>query len=201
MSVYAYPYIRYPNGLNLVGVRKSDLRVVKTHRNIRNGLVELLRNKEFNDFTVQELLEVAMINRATFYKYYRGLDDLAGEMIEDFKNMFSEALRHRFDLVDRARFLGEISPELFSKKDLVMALWKIKTPRHNLYGDMMSMIKDAYSSHAGDRNVPPENVDYQATIFATLALTTTQYFLERNQPVPVKRVYEQWSEIISLTKL
>ncbi len=142
-----------------------------------------------------------MINRATFYKYYRGLDDLAGQMIKDFKAMFAEALRHRFDLVDRERFLGEISPDLFSKKDLVMALWKIKTARHNLYNDMMHMIKNAYSSYADDRDVLSENVDYQATIFATLALTTIQYYLERNQPIPVKKVYEQWSEIILLTKL
>ncbi len=82
-----------------------------------------------------------------------------------------------------------------------MALWKIKTARHNLYNDMMHMIKNAYSSYADDRDVLSENVDYQATIFATLALTTIQYYLERNQPIPVKKVYEQWSEIILLTKL
>ena len=49
---------------------KIDLRVVKTKRNIKSAMVSLLNEKDFHDITVQDILDRALINRSTFYRYY-----------------------------------------------------------------------------------------------------------------------------------
>ncbi len=47
--------------------KSPDLRVVKTHKVIREAFVMLLSEQEYNDITIQAILDCAKVNRATFY--------------------------------------------------------------------------------------------------------------------------------------
>ena len=49
---------------------KMDLRIKKTYLLLHNAFTELLEEKRFEDFTVNELCDRAMIRRATFYKHF-----------------------------------------------------------------------------------------------------------------------------------
>lgn len=49
---------------------KTDLRVLKTHKALCNTFAEMLEEKKFEDITVNELCERAMVRRATFYKHF-----------------------------------------------------------------------------------------------------------------------------------
>ena len=53
-----------------------DKRILKTKKQLTNTLLELLNNKQAKDITVLELCKKAKINRTTFYKYYKDVDDL-----------------------------------------------------------------------------------------------------------------------------
>ena len=55
--------------------KSPDLRVVKTHKVIREAFIMLLSEQEYNDITIQAILDCAKVNRATFYKYYSGKGD------------------------------------------------------------------------------------------------------------------------------
>jgi AcrR family transcriptional regulator len=50
--------------------QKTDLRIVKTHKALVDGFLQLLGEKRFEDITVNELCERAMVRRATFYKHF-----------------------------------------------------------------------------------------------------------------------------------
>lgn len=50
--------------------QKLDLRVQKTYLALHNAFTELLEEKRFEDFTVNELCDKAMIRRTTFYKHF-----------------------------------------------------------------------------------------------------------------------------------
>lgn len=50
--------------------QKLDLRIEKTYLSLRNAFTALLEEKKFEDFTVSELCERAMIRRTTFYKHF-----------------------------------------------------------------------------------------------------------------------------------
>src|SRR5262245_1630042 len=55
---------------------RTDLRVRRTHKALRDALIDLIVAKGFNATSVRDLTERAMVNRATFYRHYRDKDDL-----------------------------------------------------------------------------------------------------------------------------
>lgn len=52
-------------------INTQDLRVVKTINNIENVFLDLLQERDFSAITVQDILDRALINRKTFYRYYK----------------------------------------------------------------------------------------------------------------------------------
>lgn len=49
---------------------QTDLRVVKTLKQIDTALLSCLADTPFEKITVEQLCRAALINRSTFYKYY-----------------------------------------------------------------------------------------------------------------------------------
>jgi len=47
-----------------------DLRIQKTYKALTEAFLQLLKTKRFESITVNELCEVAMVRRATFYKHF-----------------------------------------------------------------------------------------------------------------------------------
>ncbi len=50
--------------------QKTDLRIIKTHKALTDAFWQLLGEKKFEDITVNELCDRAMVRRATFYKHF-----------------------------------------------------------------------------------------------------------------------------------
>lgn len=50
--------------------KKLDLRIQKTYLALHNAFTGLLEHKRFEDITINELCERAMIRRTTFYKHF-----------------------------------------------------------------------------------------------------------------------------------
>jgi AcrR family transcriptional regulator len=63
---------------------KQDLRVVKTKRNIKREMMDLLKKKPVEKITVTELASQAIINKGTFYHHYSDIYDLYQELVSDF---------------------------------------------------------------------------------------------------------------------
>lgn len=56
--------------------RKTDPRVLRTRRWLRNALIELITEKGYEQVLVQDITERAELNRATFYLHYGDKDEL-----------------------------------------------------------------------------------------------------------------------------
>lgn len=61
----------------------ADKRAIKTRKAITNALAELLSEKELRKITVQEISDLADVNRVTFYKHYLDIYDLYEKMEKD----------------------------------------------------------------------------------------------------------------------
>ena len=62
---------------------KTDLRVVKTKRLIRDAFCALLRTKPVNRITVTSLAQHAQINKGTFYLHYSDIYALYEQVLEE----------------------------------------------------------------------------------------------------------------------
>lgn len=75
--------------------RKIDRRILRTRDALGDALVALMHEKNFEDITVQQVLDRAGVARSTFYVHYRDKDDLFVSDVEDFLEMLSTALKRQ----------------------------------------------------------------------------------------------------------
>jgi AcrR family transcriptional regulator len=74
---------------------KTDRRVLRTRNALGDSLVALLQERDFEQITVQDVLDRAGVGRSTFYVHYRDKNDLFLSDVEDFFEMCSSLLsRH-----------------------------------------------------------------------------------------------------------
>ncbi len=109
---------------------KIDLRVVKTKKNIKDSFIALLKSNDFHEITVQNILDIALINRTTFYKHYHDKYDLAHQLAADYLEISNSYLTERFIEItdDELLHLVEtIYSHILSQKHFIQALWSIKT--------------------------------------------------------------------------
>lgn len=61
----------------------TDLRIIKTNRAIKEAFLTLLKQKSFDNISVKNLCDMAMISRGTFYLHYQDKYDLADTIEND----------------------------------------------------------------------------------------------------------------------
>ena len=70
----------------------KDRRVLRTRDTLGDALVALMQEKNFDDITVQDLLNRAGVGRSTFYVHYRDKDDLFLSDVEEFLEQCCNAI-------------------------------------------------------------------------------------------------------------
>lgn len=73
--------------------KKEDLRVKKTKIALKTALSKLILEKDFDDITVTALCGEAMINKKTFYNYYKTTHDLLSAIIEEYLQNFIDRIK------------------------------------------------------------------------------------------------------------
>lgn len=73
---------------------KNNKRRRASQEKIERAFIELLQTRELNDITVSDIINLAQLNRSTFYANYLDIFDLADktrELLErEFSNLFAE---------------------------------------------------------------------------------------------------------------
>lgn len=73
-------------------IEKTDRRVTKTKRAIKNAFVKLLSEKDFNNITVKNIADEADIDRKTLYNHYGGIYEIRDELENDFIILLEQAI-------------------------------------------------------------------------------------------------------------
>lgn len=68
--------------------KNEDIRSRRTRKQLRQALIDLTAEIGYDAVTVTELAERAMINRATFYRYYEDKEDLLFRGMYEFFDSF-----------------------------------------------------------------------------------------------------------------
>ena len=65
---------------------KIDRRIQRTRLALRTALLELLKHKNYDDISLEEITEQANVGRATFYLHYKDKEDLILEQFSEMAN-------------------------------------------------------------------------------------------------------------------
>lgn len=62
---------------------KVDRRILKTQVALKNAVIELMSEKNFDDISIQDLSDRANVSRGTIYLHYLDKFDLLDKLIEE----------------------------------------------------------------------------------------------------------------------
>lgn len=69
---------------------KTDLRIKKTNYAIKTAFWQLLYTEDYSKITVRQILSLANVNHATFYKHYANKEDLLTAIEDDLLSEFKK---------------------------------------------------------------------------------------------------------------
>ncbi|MFD1738242.1 TetR/AcrR family transcriptional regulator [Bacillus salitolerans] len=89
-------------------MKKTDLRVVRTQKLIKEALLKLIDKKGFDAITIQDIADEAFINRATFYLHYQDKYDLLDQISNTYLKELMDVMNISFHLKN-----GEVNVKRF----------------------------------------------------------------------------------------
>lgn len=155
---------------------KHSSAFIRTDHAIEQAFIRLLRQKSFEELTVQDLLDETPVTRGTFYAHYRDKYEIAERMMERLSQQEQEMLPD-FSGKDFSTTTQLIESALLQNRTTAETLLRIHTDTIHLEQDIRQRHKEKYlrSSNSPHRET-------EAEIYAG-AMTTLQllYFTEKHE--------------------
>jgi AcrR family transcriptional regulator len=176
---------------------RSDARTLRTYRALSTALVDLMKTREFDAITVQDLLDRARVGRATFYSHFRNKDDF---LLTDLERMLG-ALESQFDRsVGNTRRLAPIA-ELFAH--LAEARGFVDAIERS---GRMELVYDIASGHLAriiERRlkalaVEPRELPLSAAsrVFGAMAMELGKWWLDRETSFSARDMDQRFHELV-----
>lgn len=177
---------------------RTDRRVVRTKRAIRNALIRLLSQKSINEITVKDLADTADINRKTFYNYYSDIHQVIDEMENELVAAFEDALQENVfnpDMQNPYAVFSKLTEILSSDIDFYGYLLK-SDATSNLIAKIMSALKSKAREAFADQVSLDDNtlgliIDYVAAGM----IAVYQSWFNSDRKLPIEKISEQVSII------
>ncbi|MFB5679056.1 TetR/AcrR family transcriptional regulator [Paenibacillus terreus] len=168
----------------------EDLRVRRTHKLLYNALLDLMEKQPFENITVKQICDSAMVHRTTFYTHFndkfdlltRALRQIAEEELniatasispsESFKEVFSAAIKHK------RLFSQLLTEERDSLRNLL---------RREMKAGMMKYLEDNHIS------IEYNSIDLQINLEAYIGcvLGVLNWWLDNNMPIDQEDIYKK----------
>ncbi len=183
-----------------------DKRITKTNTAIYGALAELLQEKDFEDLSVEDILQRSKVSRSTFYAHFKTKGDVLDSVSRNiFDHVFSHGLsrEHSHDfshesIFDYESFFTHILYHLKDEQALIKAILG-GTCKQRFFKSLREKMEDLidHSLHEGlfARKEVPEEFQVRAIVESFLSLIEywfasglrespekmTSYFIELNK--------------------
>lgn len=158
--------------------KKIDLRVKRTRKMIIDAFIELVKEKGYENITVQDIANRAMINRATFYAHFKDKQDL-------YDCIFSLAIEAFGSVLDTDKLL---EGNRLKVKQIEIVLTRIYKEIYK-NRDFFQIIFDSSASELIRKKIADIIDEKYADIFAKLKIT------ENDIEVPIDFIIEYMTSI------
>lgn len=181
---------------------KTDLRIIKTRKALCDAFLVLLSEKRFEDITVGELCDRAMVRRATFYKHYADKYEFFSFFIRQYEETFSLDAKERqkdslsdyssFMFGKCIQFLQEHREIVQSTLDSNMLPVMLDLFTEEIYRNTLFLIKE--NKHLlATLSVTPETL---AAFYAGGIVQVTRQWIMSNPQRSVESLSEDFSRIL-----
>jgi AcrR family transcriptional regulator len=176
------------------GSEVTDRRILRTRKMLLDSLATLLKNKSFEDISVQEIADEANVNRNTFYLHYPDKGALLQAMTE---SRFRDLVERRgISLVDcrgalRAIALG-VCDYLAETRDCACQLARLP-----LEGAIISVVEGIFREGLGrHEKVPGTDPALQATTAAWAVFGAARLWFQTGCRIPAEEMAAEIEDLV-----
>ena len=161
-----------------------DKRVIKTKKSLYEGLLEVMKDKAFEDIKISDICEKAMTNRSTFYDHFSDKYELLASLMKDLRSELSEALEeNKKDNLKPKEYYMEVIKLLLdhisSNIDIYNAILKKNSNSiviDMLYDTLIKNISDELDKTERSTDIPSEVVTkFYVTAVTNICLDYIRY--------------------------
>ncbi|WP_195515357.1 TetR/AcrR family transcriptional regulator [Enterococcus dispar] len=160
-------------------MKKIDLRVKRTNKMIIEAFIQLVEKNGFEQVTVQDIADEAMINRTTFYAHYKDKQDLYETIFDYALTAFTSVLNptelvkgNRIKVKQIERVMSQIYSNIYDNRKFYLIIMdgsaneilrkKIADVLNEQYADIFNRLKITEN----DIEVPMDFIiEYMTSIF------------------------------------
>lgn len=174
-----------------------DVRTLRTYRALSSALVDLMKTRDFDAITVQDLLDRAGVGRTTFYSHFRNKDDF---LLTDLERMLS-AVESHFDLTAggtrRLAPITELFTHLANARAFAEALersGRMETVLDIASGSLARIIERRLRDLGAEpRDLPPNAA---ARVFGAMAMELAKWWLSRQAPYTAREMDARFHDLV-----
>ncbi len=126
-------------------VQKKDLRIRRTHKLLSDALFELLETTRYDDISVVDICEKAMVHRATFYKHFKDKDEFIEYVTKEKLREFYFTSMKKYDFSDKKNLYKAVIRTILSfiEENKQMIRFASKGTNSNFFESIKKIVQDA----------------------------------------------------------
>ena len=180
-------------------VRKPNRRVLNTRNALGDALIELMRERPFEEITVQQVLDRANVSRATFYTHYSDKADLLMGDVDDFWEMASTLLSRRKEVSNRIAPVRELLAHVAGEQKLhaaMLASGKLRDVIELGEAHFVRGIERRFSELSNMRQVSPQQRTVLAHMFASALFAMLNWWLQHGKNVSATEMDDLYHQMV-----
>ena len=178
---------------------KTDRRILRTRQFIMDAFAELLEQKPFEKIGINEIADLANINRSTFYLHFEDkyalLDEYIAELLKDLQEQ-SEVLAHATEFSGVENSLRIVLSCLYDRKSQFRILFKKENspyfqPRFKAI--ILNVIAQGSSQQPSVGDLESE---FAAQVKTSALAGIVEWWLSSSDPLPVEAMVENVMKVL-----
>ena len=181
--------------------RKEDLRVIKTKRNLYEGLLSLMKDKSFEDIKVSDICQTSLINRSTFYDHFNDKYELLNSLIKDLEIELIEKLEENHNIESAKEYYMKMIELLFDHISENLAIYTsiIKNNNNSIAFDMVmeALFKDiekTFISHNQYQGSIP--VEIITSFYVSAVANVCLYYIRKPKEYTKNQILTYLNELL-----
>lgn len=185
-------------GIVLESKPKEDLRVRRTHKHLYNALLELMETQPFENITVKQICDLAMVHRTTFYTHFNDKYDLLSHTL---RQIAEEELDFSTTPHSPAESLREVLTAASKNKNLFTQLLSEERDslRNLLRREMGAGIHKQLTEDLLTEkfSIEDNSIDIQIIIeaYTGAIIGVLSWWIENNMPIDQEDIYRRLMEM------
>ncbi|WP_248574537.1 TetR/AcrR family transcriptional regulator [Leuconostoc sp. MTCC 10508] len=180
-------------------MEKIDKRVQKTDYFIQKAFFSLLNQKAFEQITIKNICETALISKSTFYDHYPDKYSLLDSLVDKYSQKYKTEIHSRFKSVEENRTLQVISKmttEMSSESQNISALLKI-TGQHSLINHLREILYNESLNYFSNNNINNRfSKEFLSNMYTGIALESIMFILDNSNNIEMLKQHSDFVGVI-----